>query len=95
MSDLSVSIVIPAFNEERRLEASLEAVTGFLQTQPWDWEVRVVDDGSSDGTASLVETFRARDARVIVQREPHRLDPRAGGGERAGGHPHVRRRARP
>jgi len=72
MSDLSVSIVIPAFNEERRLGASLEAVTAFLHTQPWDWEVRVVDDGSSDGTVAVVETFGSRDRRVVVQREPHR-----------------------
>src|SRR5439155_17398405 len=37
----------------------------------WPWEVRVVDDGSVDGTASLVETFHAIEPRIVVQRERH------------------------
>ncbi len=68
----SVSVVIPAYNEERRLGATLAAVAAFLQTQPWSWEIRVVDDGSSDGTAGVAESFASREPRVIVQCEPHR-----------------------
>lgn len=69
---LTLSIVIPAFNEERRLQSTLDAVTGYLSQQPWRWDVRVVDDGSVDRTAELVETYSAREPRVLVQREPHR-----------------------
>ncbi|HUR33362.1 MAG TPA: dolichyl-phosphate beta-glucosyltransferase [Vicinamibacterales bacterium] len=72
MPALSVSIVIPAFNEERRLGATLAEVSAYLRAQPWDWEVRVVDDGSGDGTAVVAEQFAATEPRVIVQREPHR-----------------------
>lgn len=69
---LSLSIVIPAYNEERRLASTLDAVTGYLAQQPWRWEVRVVDDGSADGTVRLAEDYATREPRVVVQREPHR-----------------------
>jgi glycosyltransferase involved in cell wall biosynthesis len=67
-----VSIVIPAYNEERRLGATLAAMTAFLDSQPWPWEIRVVDDGSVDATVSVAEEYGAAEPRVVVQREPHR-----------------------
>jgi dolichyl-phosphate beta-glucosyltransferase len=69
---MTLSIVIPAFNEERRLTSTLQAICDYLRRQPWDWEVRVVDDGSTDDTVRIVEAFASRERRVIVQREPHR-----------------------
>ena len=69
---VGVSIVIPAFNEESRLDQTLDELTRFLTAQPWDWEVRVVDDGSSDGTCRVVEAWARRYAAVVLQREPHR-----------------------
>jgi glycosyltransferase involved in cell wall biosynthesis len=69
---LSVSIVVPAFNEESRIGETLTELPGFLAAQPWDWEVRVVDDGSADATCGIVETHAARDRRIVLQREPHR-----------------------
>lgn len=51
----SLSIVIPAYNEEARLPATLEGVLAYLGTQSFAFvEVIVVDDGSRDGTAALV-----------------------------------------
>jgi dolichyl-phosphate beta-glucosyltransferase len=52
-----LSIVIPAFNEEARIPASLEALAAWLsgRTEPLTVEVVVVDDGSSDRTAVLAE----------------------------------------
>ena len=72
MSAVFLSIVIPAYNEERRLASTLDAVTGFLAQQPWTWEVRVVDDGSADGTVRLAQDYARREPRVVVQQEPHR-----------------------
>lgn len=54
-----VSIVIPAYNEARRLSRGLERVREYLQAQRLDAEVIVVDDGSTDATAQLAEQFRA------------------------------------
>ena len=78
---LTLSIVVPAYNEERRLAATLETLCDYLSRQPWDWEVRVVDDGSGDGTAGIAEAFAAVEPRVVAQREPHRGK---GGAVRAG-----------
>lgn len=78
---ISVSIVIPAYNEERRLETTLLAVTSYLHEQPWDWEVRVVDDGSADATVAIATRHAASEPRVVVQSEPHRGK---GGAVRAG-----------
>jgi len=69
---LSLSIVIPAFNEEARLPDTLTQIVAYASATPWDWEIRVVDDGSSDGTREVVKTFAAREPRVVLQAEPHR-----------------------
>lgn len=50
---LLLSIIIPAYNEEKRIGKSLDEILGFLSTQPYRAEVVVVDDGSLDQTAAL------------------------------------------
>lgn len=69
---VSLAVVIPAFNEERRLPRSLIRLRGYLASQPWDWEIRVVDDGSSDQTCKVVELASREDSRIVLQAEPHR-----------------------
>jgi dolichyl-phosphate beta-glucosyltransferase len=50
-----LSIIIPAFNEETRIGATLDAVNKYMKEQKYDYEILVVDDGSTDGTATLVQ----------------------------------------
>ena len=69
---IAISIVVPAYNEAARIAATLETLCEHLQQRSWDWEIRVVDDGSTDRTASIAESFAADEPRLIVQREPHR-----------------------
>jgi dolichyl-phosphate beta-glucosyltransferase len=69
---IDLSIVIPAYNEARRLEATIDTVCQYLRGQSWTWEVRVVDDGSRDETAAIAERLAAGERRLLVQREPHR-----------------------
>lgn len=57
---LKVSIIVAAYNEERRLPESLERIRAYLSARPFDAEVIVVDDGSNDATARIAEEFRAR-----------------------------------
>jgi glycosyltransferase involved in cell wall biosynthesis len=60
----SLSIVIPAYNEENRLPATLARVKEFLRRGSWTFtEILVVDDGSADGTAALA---RGAGARVVA-----------------------------
>ena len=54
----SLSIVIPAFNEEQRLPETLQRITNWLGSKSWDQvEILVVDDGSHDGTARFAESY--------------------------------------
>lgn len=55
-----VSIVIPAYNEERRIGRTLERIGDFQPATCTIREVLVVDDGSRDGTVALVEGLAAR-----------------------------------
>ncbi len=67
----SLSIVIPAYDEEKRLPGTLERITSYLKSGKWKFsEVIVVDDGSRDGTLRVVEEFRARVPSVRVLRNP-------------------------
>lgn len=59
----SISIVIPAYNEEKRIVGSLDSIRRYLESSKWDFaEVIVVDDGSRDRT---VEIARAAGVRVL------------------------------
>src|ERR1700704_2304041 len=69
---IELSIVIPAYNEARRLEATIDTVCRYLRGQSWTWEFRVVDDGSRDETATIAEHMAVGESRLVVQREPHR-----------------------
>src|SRR5689334_14939868 len=53
-----LSIVIPSFNEELRLPATLERIAGYLSTLGGETEILVIDDGSKDRTAEVAESFR-------------------------------------
>ncbi len=69
---VTLSIVIPAYNEQARIGATVQALAAFLRGRDWTWEIRVVDDGSTDGTAGVVEEVARTGAGVLLQREPHR-----------------------
>jgi dolichyl-phosphate beta-glucosyltransferase len=68
----TLSIVIPAFNEGARIGRSLHELADCLPALTPDWEIRVVDDGSTDDTAAIVDAIAATDSRIVAQREPHR-----------------------
>ncbi|HEX8983651.1 MAG TPA: glycosyltransferase [Ktedonobacterales bacterium] len=55
-----LSIVIPAYNEARRLPESFARLYDYLRRQPYLSEVIVVDDGSDDSTASVVRAWMGR-----------------------------------
>ncbi len=67
----SLSIIIPAYNEEQRLPASLDTVRAYLATKSFDFvEVLVVNDGSRDATADIVKEFAAGDPRIRLIQNP-------------------------
>jgi len=67
----SISIVVPAYNEEKRLPASLEVIDAYLRRSSWSsYELLVVDDGSKDGTAAVAERFAATHPYCRLLRNP-------------------------
>jgi glycosyltransferase involved in cell wall biosynthesis len=64
---LLVSVVIPAYNEEKNVAAVYEAIRSSL-TGPESCEIIFVDDGSTDATAQRVRSLRARDSSVRLLR---------------------------
>jgi glycosyltransferase involved in cell wall biosynthesis len=67
----SLSIIIPAYNEETRLPATLQTVTQYLAARSWDFrEIVVVDDGSKDATVAAAERFRQQGHPVRVLQNP-------------------------
>ena len=58
-----LSLVVPAFNEERGLPALVSALERVFAGLDVDWEVVFVDDGSTDGTLGALRALHARDPR--------------------------------
>jgi dolichyl-phosphate beta-glucosyltransferase len=59
-----LSVVVPAYNEERRLPETLAQILAYLERQAYRSELIVADDGSADRTAALVEELAARRPRL-------------------------------
>jgi dolichyl-phosphate beta-glucosyltransferase len=57
MADPFLSIVVPAYNEARRIRSTLESLCHIKETKPYSVELIVVDDGSTDKTVETVAEF--------------------------------------
>jgi glycosyltransferase involved in cell wall biosynthesis len=67
----SISIVIPAFDEEKRLPGTLSSIFGYLASRTFDFtEVLVVDDGSTDGTCAVTERLASSQPGLRLLRNP-------------------------
>lgn len=67
-----LSVVVPAYNEEQRLPDTLAQILAYLERQPYRADVIVADDGSTDGTAALVEQIAREHPNVQLLRLDHR-----------------------
>ena len=71
MSEIHLSVIIPAYNEEKRLPKTLEEIDKYLSKQNYDYEILVVNDGSKDKTAEVVRclTPGVKHLRLIDNKE--------------------------
>ncbi|NIF50652.1 glycosyltransferase family A protein [Burkholderia sp. Ax-1724] len=65
----AVSVVLPVFNGETHIAEAIDSI--LAQSMP-DFELLVINDGSSDGTRAIVESYAARDARIALFNTPNR-----------------------
>ncbi len=72
MVEIFLSVVIPAYNEETRISATLQQVISYLEGRSYSWEVLVADDGSSDGTADLVTAVAATQPNLRLMSLSHK-----------------------
>jgi dolichyl-phosphate beta-glucosyltransferase len=56
---MHLSVVIPAYNEEKRLPKTLKEIGRYLSKQLYDYEILVVNDGSTDKTTQIVENLKS------------------------------------
>jgi len=68
-----LSVIIPAYNEEKRLPKTLIEIDKYLKGQDYDYEIIVVSDGSKDKTAEVVRDLENRIAnlKLIDNKENH------------------------
>jgi glycosyltransferase involved in cell wall biosynthesis len=67
---VEISAVMPAFNEEANLEQSVGRMAAALAAQARAFEIIVVDDGSRDGTAAVLEGLKPIQPNLRVVRHP-------------------------
>lgn len=68
IGDKTLSVVVPAYNESERVGGSIERILEFLGQATTNWEVILVDDGSTDLTVDVAEAAAAGNARFKVLR---------------------------
>lgn len=73
---MELSVVVPCYNEEGRLPGSLRRIQPYLEGQPLEFELILVDDGSSDGTGAVIRDAGRRHPYV----NPLLLTPNRGKG---------------
>lgn len=66
---MHLSVIIPAYNEAKRIPGTLRSVHEYLSRQAYDYEVLVVNDGSTDATASVSTNLQIPNLKVIDNKE--------------------------
>jgi len=69
---VNISVIIPAYNEEKRLGQNLAKILAFLNMKRYNYEVIIVNDASTDGTAGVAEDFRKKNKRVNIVNLRHK-----------------------
>ena len=72
-TNTSITIVLPVYNEEKRIEKNIEKLLAYCKNKEWDFELIFVEDGSNDNTCSIVNRFSLLESRIKLLSLPTRL----------------------
>jgi dolichyl-phosphate beta-glucosyltransferase len=72
MKDVFLSIVIPAYNEEKKIGRTLSLIVDYLNKKIFDWEIIVIDDGSRDRTKDIIKRFMGDKRISLIGNEKNR-----------------------
>lgn len=67
-SGVDLSVVIPVYNEEKRLPANLDKIISFLKAKKIESEIILVDDGSMDNTWKILEKYNLKHKNIRLDR---------------------------
>lgn len=72
MQKPKLSIVIPTYNEELRIEESIHRIVNFMNTQGYRYEIVISDDGSTDETKNIVKKYQEEYENLVLLENPHK-----------------------
>lgn len=70
LPEVSISVVVPALNEEANIDGAVSNIIDAFNEFGLDWEVIIVDDGSTDQTGKRAEALAAANPRIKVLHHP-------------------------
>ena len=63
----NIQVIVPCYNEKEGVEIFLDQLVGVLESIPQsEWEVIVVDDGSTDGTPDIINAYAQKEKRILL-----------------------------
>lgn len=71
MSEIYLSVIIPAYNEEKRIAATLRDVNDYFKRQSFESEILLLDDGSRDKTVEVARSLNIPNLKIIDNPENH------------------------
>ena len=66
-NDVFISIIVPAYNEEKSLGLTIEKIVHYLNKQNYTWELIIVDDGSTDNTVNIAKDKKSKTHKSNIQ----------------------------
>jgi glycosyltransferase involved in cell wall biosynthesis len=70
---MDVSLILPCLNEMQVIEESLSEIENVLESTVYDYEIILVDDGSTDGTVAFIEQYCSKNPKTGKLIHPHNM----------------------
>ena len=62
---MQISLIIPAYNEEKNILKTLKKLKFFLKNEKDKWEILIINDGSTDNTLDMLKNYKSKFFKII------------------------------